>query len=101
MLPTDHVHRFTGFYHQMRIVMYRPSPQVPKPSPQAANICFESAAYVLKQSQKQIEGGNVSITWLFLLTLNAALNAILWSTSYLEVRRQHPKEEVEAVPMGL
>jgi len=97
MLPTDHVHRFTGFYHQMRIVMYRPSPQVPKPSPQAANICFESAAYVLKQSQKQIEGGNVSITWLFLLTLNAALNAILWSTSYLEVRRQHPKEEVEAV----
>ncbi|PWI66652.1 hypothetical protein PCL_04790 [Purpureocillium lilacinum] len=88
---------FTGFYHQMRIVMYRPSPQVPKPSPQAAKICFESAAYVLKQSQKQIEGGNVSITWLFLLTLNAALNAILWSTSYLEVRRQHPKEEVEAV----
>ncbi|PNY26346.1 Transcriptional activator protein acu-15 [Tolypocladium capitatum] len=86
---------FTSSYHQMRTVLYRPSPQVPQPSPRAANICFESSAFVLQQSQKQVEGGNVSITWVFLLALNSALNALLWATSYQEVRQAHPREEVE------
>lgn len=79
----------------MRTVLYRPSPQVPQPSPRAANICFESSAFVLQQSQRQVDSGNVSITWVFLLALNSALNALLWAASYPEVRQAHPREEVE------
>ncbi|KYK58565.1 fungal specific transcription factor domain-containing protein [Drechmeria coniospora] len=87
--------QFTGFFHQMRIALYRPSPQVPKPLPHAAGICFESAVIVLKHTQAHMETGTVSITWVFLLTLNTALNALLWATSYPEVRQQHSRAEVE------
>lgn len=37
----------------------------------------------------------VDITWIFVLTLFQAINTILWSTSYPEVREQHRKEELE------
>lgn len=90
-----HRHRFTGYYHQLRISLYRPSPQVPQPSAQAARICFESSSFVLDLSHKQIESGTMSVTWVFLLTLNAALNALLWATSYPEVRLAHSRDEVE------
>ncbi|PHH86536.1 hypothetical protein CDD83_10098 [Cordyceps sp. RAO-2017] len=86
---------FTCYYHQLRIALYRPSPQVPQPSPRAASICFESSAFVLDQTRKQVESGTMSITWVLLLTLNAALNALLWATSYPDVRLAHPREEVE------
>lgn len=38
-----------------------------------------------------------SITWVFLLILNMALNAILWTISYSEVRSAHGKDEVEGL----
>ncbi|KJZ78351.1 hypothetical protein HIM_02389 [Hirsutella minnesotensis 3608] len=88
---------FTGYYHQLRISLYRPSPQVPLPSARAAKICFESSAFVLDQTLRQIESGSMSITWVFLLTLNAAFNALLWATSYSEVRQAHSREEVEGL----
>lgn len=75
--------------------MYRPSPQVTRPSPQAAGICFDSSAYIINLSGKQMENGAVDITWVFLLTVNMSLNTILWATSYSQVRQAHPKEEVE------
>lgn len=75
--------------------MYRPSPQLPQPSPRAANICFDSAAYVLKLSDKQLGSGMFNVTWVFLITLNSCLNALLWSTSYAEVRQAHLRNEVE------
>ncbi|PHH64507.1 hypothetical protein CDD81_4286 [Ophiocordyceps australis] len=86
---------FAASYHQMRIVLYRPSPQVPQPSARAAGICFDSAAFVLNQARKQLESGNASITWIFLLMLNTALNALLWATSFAEVRQAHRRDEVE------
>ncbi|KAH8737171.1 fungal-specific transcription factor domain-containing protein [Ilyonectria robusta] len=85
---------FTGRYHQMRIFMYRPSPQVPKPSPRAAKLCYESAAFIVNLSSKQMESG-IDITWVFLLTVNMSLNTLLWSVSFPVVRQEHPREEVE------
>lgn len=85
---------FTGRYHQMRIFMYRPSPQVPKPSPRAAMLCYESAAFMINLNSKQMETG-IDITWVFLLTVNMALNTLLWTVSYPSVRHAHPREEVE------
>jgi hypothetical protein len=79
----------------MKVFLYRPSPQVPKPSPRAAKICFESAASVINLSHTQL--GNIAedITWVFILMLNMSLNTVLWATSYPDVRQDHTKEEVE------
>lgn len=74
--------------------MYRPSPQVPKPSPHAAKLCFESSAYMINANARQMEAG-VDITWVFILTVNSALNTLLWTVSYPAVRQMHPREEVE------
>lgn len=84
----------------MRISMYRPSPQVSKPSPRAAQICFDSARFIIDQSVKQVQTNSVDITWIFLLVLNMSLNALLWTTSYAEVRQIHSREEVEALVEG-
>ncbi|KAG5936227.1 hypothetical protein E4U53_000264 [Claviceps sorghi] len=86
---------FTCFYHHTRIVLYRPSPQVPQPSVKAASTCFESSKIVINSLQTQMDAGYFSITWLLLIMLSSSLNVLLWSTSYAEVRRVHPKPEVE------
>ncbi|KAM0528494.1 hypothetical protein ACHAPS_001912 [Verticillium nonalfalfae] len=86
---------FTGRAHQMRIFLHRPSPQIPKPSGRAALICYEGAAYIINLSKQQMEKAAVDITWIFLLTLFMALNAMLWAVSYPEVRQAHSREEVD------
>ncbi|TDZ37442.1 Pyrimidine pathway regulatory protein 1 [Colletotrichum spinosum] len=86
---------FTGRYHQMRIFLYRPSPQVPRPSARAATICFEGASYIINLSKQQMEKAAVDITWVFLLNLYMSLNTLLWTVSYPEIRQAHPREEVE------
>ncbi|KAF5495391.1 Positive regulator of purine utilization [Colletotrichum siamense] len=86
---------FTGRYHQMRIFLYRPSPQVPRPSARAASICFEGASYIINLSKQQMEKAAVDITWVFLLNLYMSLNTLLWTISYPEIRQAHTREEVE------
>jgi hypothetical protein len=92
--------RFAGRYHQMQISMYRPSPQISKPSPRAAQICFDSSKFIIELSRKQIQSNSVDITWIFLLVLNMSLNTLLWTTSYAGVRQLHPREEVEDLVEG-
>ena len=75
--------------------MYRPSPQVSKPSAAAAEICFKSSEYIIDISRKQINDGSVGITWVFLLVVNMSLNTLLWTTSYPEVRQFHAKQDAE------
>ncbi|KAJ3509859.1 hypothetical protein NM208_g15614 [Fusarium decemcellulare] len=87
---------FTGRYHQMRIFMYRPSPQVPKPSPRAAKICYESAAFIINHNAKELEN-SADISWVFLLIVNMSLNTLLWTVSYPEVRQTYPRKDVEAL----
>ncbi|EAQ88360.1 hypothetical protein CHGG_04979 [Chaetomium globosum CBS 148.51] len=79
----------------MIISLYRPSPQVPKPSANAAARCFEGARSIIKLTYCQIEEGTVDISWESLLTVYASLNALLWSISYLDVREQHSREDVQ------
>lgn len=87
--------RFTGLYHELRAFLYRPSPQIPQPSSRAAGICYESASYIINMSKKQTENGTLDPTWVFVVSLTTALNTLLWSTSYEEVRQNHPREEAE------
>lgn len=75
--------------------MYRPSPQIPHPSPRAAAICYDSCAYIINLAKKQMDMDVMDITWVFLVTLSTALNTLLWSTSYENVRQNHAREEVE------
>ncbi|KAJ6788016.1 hypothetical protein PWT90_01128 [Aphanocladium album] len=86
---------YFGVYHNCRMFLYRPSPQVPKPSAGAAQICFESAAFLLSLSKKQIDTSAMDSTWIFLLNLSTSLNTLLWSISYPDVRQAHTREEAD------
>ncbi len=79
----------------MIVMLYRPSPQVPEPSARSAIICYNAASTNVRNLSKQMETAMVDITWIFVLTLFQAINTILWSISYSEVRALHPKEELE------
>lgn len=79
----------------MVVFMYRPSPQVPRPSLQAAIRCFDACQYNIYMTQKQIETKTVDVTWIFVQAIFMCVNTMLWTLSYSEVRRKHSREEVE------
>ncbi|KAI0506460.1 hypothetical protein F5B22DRAFT_650711 [Xylaria bambusicola] len=87
---------FTGRFHTMVVTLHRPSPQVPKPSSESASKCYDSAAFVINISSKQMMSAAVDITWVFLLTLYMSLNTLLWCVaSYSDIRAAHSREEVQ------
>ena len=87
--------RFTGKYCELRIFLFRPSPQVTQPSPRAAEICYDAAAYIINLSKQQMSTGAVDVTWTFLMNMYTSVNVLLWSVSYPNIRNAHPREEVE------
>ena len=66
-----------------------------QPSPRAAEICYDAAAYIISLSRQQMEKGATDVTWIFLLNLYMSLNVILWSVSYANIRQAHAREDVE------
>ncbi|KFY24183.1 hypothetical protein V491_02255 [Pseudogymnoascus sp. VKM F-3775] len=91
---------FTGKVNTMIVFLFRPSPQVPKPSVRGAIMCYEASAYNIKMQHRQMDNPSVDVTWIFLQSLFMAVNTLLWSISYPDVRSQHPKEELEEL-LGL
>lgn len=79
----------------MTVFLYRPSPQIPKPTSRAAIICFDACATNIRMHDNQMDNPQFDITWIFLQTLFMAVNTLLWTVSYQEVRNLHPKEELE------
>ena len=86
---------FRGRYNTMIVFMYRPSPQIPRPSVDAARRCFDASVFNVYMQRRQIASKSIDLTWAFTQSLFMALNAILWALSYPEIRRDHPKAEVE------
>ncbi|KAL6718094.1 hypothetical protein ACLMJK_004180 [Lecanora helva] len=86
---------FQGRLNTMIVFLYRPSPQVPKPSADAARLCFEASLFNIQMQREQITTSSVDLTWIFTQSLFMALNAILWALSYPEIRREYTKERVE------
>ncbi|KAF2738890.1 hypothetical protein EJ04DRAFT_6811 [Polyplosphaeria fusca] len=86
---------FTGRYNTMVVFLYRPSPQVPRPSLDAATQCFDACQFNIYMHKKQIETGSVDLTWIFTQSIFMAINTMLWSLSYSEIRAKHHREEVE------
>jgi hypothetical protein len=79
----------------MIVFLYRPSPQVPEPSEQAAEKCFDAAVQNVNMQSHQMASGSVDVTWIFTQSLFMALNTILWSLSYPTIRQLHPIDEVK------
>ncbi|KAI5868270.1 fungal-specific transcription factor domain-containing protein [Durotheca rogersii] len=86
---------FSGRFHTMMVTLHRPSPQIPRPSVRSATKCFDSAAFVIDMSSKQMMAAAVDITWIFVLTLYMSLNTLLWSVTYPEIRALHSRDEVQ------
>ena len=86
---------FRGRYNTMIVFLYRPSPQIPRPSVDAARRCFDASVFNVYMQRRQIASKSIDLTWVFTQSLFMALNAILWALSYPEIRREHPKAEVE------
>ncbi|KAH5327210.1 hypothetical protein HBI12_079020 [Parastagonospora nodorum] len=87
---------FIGRYNTMVVFLYRPSPQVPRPSVQAAIRCYDACQYNIYMTQKQIETKTVDMTWIFVQAIFMCVNTMLWTLAYSEVRRMHSREEVES-----
>lgn len=87
--------RFTLRYCELRILLFRPSPQVTQPSPRAAEVCYDAAAHIIGLSREQVEKGAIDVTWIFLMNLYMSINVLLWSVSYPNIRRARPREDVE------
>lgn len=79
----------------MIVFMYRPSPQIPHPSFEAAQRCYGAAVFNIQLQKRQVEARLIDITWIFTQAIFMALNTVLWSLSYPGIRQQHPIEEVQ------
>lgn len=79
----------------MVVFIYRPSPQVPRPSLQAAIRCYDACQYNIYMSKRQIDTKIVDVTWIFVQSIFMCINTMLWTLSYQEVRRLHSREEVQ------
>ncbi|KAL4935600.1 hypothetical protein BDV06DRAFT_234177 [Aspergillus oleicola] len=86
---------FQGRLNTMIVFMHRPSPQIPEPSVGAARRCYEASVFNVFMHREQIATGSVDLTWIFTQSLFMALNTILWSLSYPEIRKEHQLQEVE------
>ena len=85
---------FIGRKNTMIVFIFRPSPQIPTPSLDAALRCYEAAVFNIHLQKKQVDLKLIDITWIFTQAINMALNTVLWSISYTDVRQLHPLEEV-------
>ncbi|KAG5304935.1 fungal specific transcription factor domain-containing protein [Histoplasma capsulatum G186AR] len=87
---------FTGRRNTMIVFMFRPSPQIPEPSLEAARRCYDASTFNIKMHKTQVATGSVDLTWVFTQSVFMALNTILWSLSYPSIRQEHTIDEVKS-----
>ncbi|EQL28227.1 hypothetical protein RJZ56_005286 [Blastomyces dermatitidis] len=86
---------FQGRRNTMIVFMFRPSPQVPEPSLEAATRCYNASVFNIKMHKTQVDTNSVDLTWIFTQSVFMALNTVLWSLSYPAIRQEHPIDEVK------
>ncbi|KAJ5136306.1 hypothetical protein N7448_004860 [Penicillium atrosanguineum] len=86
---------FEGRRNTIVCLIYRPSPQIPEPSINAAKTCYDAAVFNIDMHKEQTITGSVDLTWIFTQSLFMVLNTVLWTLSYPEIRKEHPIEEVQ------
>ena len=80
----------------MIVFLFRPCPQIPQPSLRAARECFEASRFNIDMHSDQISEKSVDLTWIFTQSMFMALNAMLWSLSYPEIRNENPRVDVQS-----
>ncbi|RPA77054.1 hypothetical protein BJ508DRAFT_213158, partial [Ascobolus immersus RN42] len=85
---------FMHRYNNLIIFMYRPSPQIPKPSLDATLKCFDAAVKNIYLEKKMFEAGTSS-SFVFAYQITIALMAILWGITCEKIRELHSKEVVK------
>ena len=79
----------------MIVFLFRPSPQVPRPSTRAAVLAFKASQYNIHMQREQIKVGNTDLTWIFTQQIFMAINTVLWALSYSRVRELYSRERIE------
>jgi hypothetical protein len=79
----------------MVVMLFRPSPQCPKPSLAAAQRCWVACRDNIYMHERQMRVGNVDTTWVFTQAMFMNVNTILWALSFEPVRHEYPRVEVE------
>lgn len=77
-------------------MLYRPSPQIPEPSVDAARKCYDACAFNVGMHVDQMSTGSVDLTWAFTQSLFQAISTMLWTLSYPDIRIEHDIEEVKS-----
>ncbi|KAH8433837.1 Zn(II)2Cys6 transcription factor [Aspergillus melleus] len=65
-------------YHQSIMLLYRPSPQIPKPTPKAAQACFTSAMEIIRVQAELHRFANMECSWLSAHSIFVATITILY-----------------------
>ncbi|KAL8964329.1 MAG: hypothetical protein Q9183_004528, partial [Haloplaca sp. 2 TL-2023] len=86
---------FQGRFNTMIVFLYRPSPQVPHPSVEAARACFEASTFNVRMHRNQVATKSVDLSWIWTQSAFMALNTILWALSYAEIRQENSRAIVE------
>jgi hypothetical protein len=86
---------FIGRYNTIVVFLFRPSPQIPRPSLKAAQACYDACEYNIYMHREQTIKKNVDLTWIFCQSVFMVINTMLWSLSYVEVRKKHSRADVE------
>lgn len=94
VIHSDFSSRFKGRRNTMIVFMFRPSPQIPEPSLNAAQRCYDASVFNVTLQRQQVLTGSIDLTWIFTQSVFMALNTILWSLSYPAIRQEHAIEEV-------
>ncbi|TKA80158.1 hypothetical protein B0A49_00764 [Cryomyces minteri] len=66
-----------------------------RPSTAAAIKCYDACQKNIVLQRAQMAKNGADVTWIFTQAIFMAINSMLWSLSYSEIRRLHPREEVE------
>ncbi|TLD37746.1 hypothetical protein E2P81_ATG03421 [Venturia nashicola] len=86
---------FIGRYNTMIAMLFRPTPQIPRPNLVAAQRCYAAVISNIYMHRAQIQTRSVDMTWIFTQAIFMTINTVLWTLSYYEIRKDHPREEVK------
>lgn len=87
--------RFVGRKNTIVVLLYRPSPQIPEPSADAARKCYDACVFNVAMHREQMATGSVDLTWASTQALFMAISTLLWTLSYPEIRQEHSIDEVK------
>ncbi|KAF3940368.1 hypothetical protein ABW19_dt0202539 [Dactylella cylindrospora] len=85
---------FRHRYNNMLIFLYRPSPQIPKPSVEATVLCYDCAIKNITIQKRMFDERTVDMTWVLVHQVYMTCIIMMWCLSYEDIRKLHPRNDV-------